>query len=371
MESGTIVRWLKAPGQQVDKDEPLAEIESEKVVNELAAPAAGVLAEILVAAEEQAPVGALLAVIAEPLDDEKAVEQVKAREPRAAPQSKTTEDRTASTSGATASTPGATGSGKGPSISPAARRLAVENGLDWQTVSGTGPGGRIVTEDVKKALEKGEDGAAPLSPLRQAIAARTLESIKAPQAGLYREIDVTSAIENKGELSFTALIAFVAARTLALVPVLNARWEGDRLRASSEINIGIVLAIPEGIVVPVIRDAAHKSAADMDQEWKHLVEAAGAGALTREQVTGGTFTISNAGPLGIDFFQPLINPPEVAVLGIGAARKRPVVAGSELVIRTTAHFCMAADHRAVDAEPVAEFLKRLGETLAGTAANSR
>ncbi len=190
------------------------------------------------------------------------------------------------------------------SISPAVRKIAVENDIDWHSLSGTGPGGRIVADDVRKAMQSGVDRGAPLSAVRQAIAARTLESIKAPQAALCREIDVTAAIENRGEISLTTLIASAAARVLELVPVLNARWEGERLCVCDRVNIGIVLAIPGGIIVPVIHDATHKSPVDMDLEWKRLVKAAGEGALTREQVNGGTFTVSNAGPLGIDFFSP-------------------------------------------------------------------
>ena len=352
MESGTVVSWLKREGEPVEKDEPLAEIESEKVVNELPAPATGVLHRIEVAADEEAAVGSLLAIIAEPGDNDESVQRVAddhapSEEGRADPPAR---------AGRVAST-------------PAARRLARDRGVEWRELAGTGPGGRIVLADVQGALRSplrttGEVSA--LTPLRRAIAERTLRSIQAPQAALCREIDLTDlvAARDAADLPFTACLVKLVALALDDVPQLSAHFVHDAVHTPTEIGIGVVVPAPEGIAVPVIHGAEKITVTEIADELRALSDRAATSTLRREDIEGSTFTLSNAGPLGIDIFQPLLNPPEVAALGVGTLRRRPWVLGDTIVARTTAHFCVATDHRVIDAAPVGKFLDCMESLLA-------
>jgi len=210
--------------------------------------------------------------------------------------------------------------------------------------------------------------------MRKAIARRTLQSIQAPQAALCREIDITPVLHFRRDLAaaewpqgkapaFTAIIVKAAALALEKTPILNARLEGDSLWLDDNVHMGVVVAVEEGVVVPVIREANRKPLLSIAIELDDLIRRARAGELTSAEMEGGTFTLSNAGSLGIDFFQALLYPPQVGALGVGRGRQRAVVVDGEIGVRTLAFFCVSSDHRVVDAEPISRFLDHVEALL--------
>jgi pyruvate/2-oxoglutarate dehydrogenase complex dihydrolipoamide acyltransferase (E2) component len=241
-----------------------------------------------------------------------------------------------------------------------------------------------VLEDVRRAVKAAQAAppptppsgqAIPLTLMRRTIARRTLESIQAPQAALCREIDITSVLDLRRQvgpalarqvgkpISLTAFFVKAVATVLAEVPILNARLENDSIWMSENAHVGVVVAVEGGIVVPVIGEANHKSVIEIATTMDDLVRRAREGRLTMDEIGGGTFTVSNAGPMGIDFFQALLNPPQVGALGIGRGRQRAVVVDGEIAVRTMAYFCLSSDHRVVDAEPIGQFLCQLDDLL--------
>ena len=366
MEEGILHAWLKKEGQEVAQGDGIAEVESDKAVNEIQAPASGIVARIVVQEGQTVPVGALLAVISEAGEGTEAVQALVQAEsgsrdgagiPAAA-------GEPAQALGKPAAVTGAPGPGR--RISPAARHLAEQNGVDWRKLSGSGPEGRVQIKDVQSALA----GTMPrgLSPLRLAIARKTTRSIAAPQAALCREIDLTRLLELRaqgGPASLTALLIGRIAAALRKVPVLNSRLLPEGQALSQAIHLGVVVSTEGGIMVPVIRDVQDKSPEQLHGILADFIRRAREKTLRPEEMEGGTFTLSNAGPLGIDIFQPLLNPPEVAILGIGQIRKRAMVVNENVEVRSTAFFCLATDHRVVDAEPAGEFLRCLDGLLAG------
>jgi len=365
MEEGILHAWLKKEGQEVAQGDGIAEVESDKAVNEIQAPASGIVARIVVQEGQTVPVGALLAVISEAGEGAEAVEALV----RAESGSRDGAGIPAA-AGEPARAPGKPAAsglpGPGRRISPAARHLAEQNGVDWRGLTGSGPDGRIQIKDVQSALT----GAIPrgLSPLRQAIARKTTRSIEAPQAALCREIDLTQLLELRAQgipVSLTALLIARIAAALQKVPVLNSRLLPEGHELSQEIHLGVVVSTEGGIMVPVLRDVQDKSPEQLHGVLADFIRRAREKTLRPEEMEGGTFTLSNAGPLGIDIFQPLLNPPEVAILGIGQIRKRAVVVNENIEVRSTAFFCLATDHRVVDAEPAGEFLRCLDGLLAG------
>ncbi|NOX62206.1 MAG: 2-oxo acid dehydrogenase subunit E2 [Chloroflexi bacterium] len=371
MEEGQIVEWLKKEGDEVAADEPILIVESEKVDNEVTAPASGVLRAIVVAEGESAAVGALLAVIAAPDEDETAIQAILAQaaqksspEPQPAPEP---------------TRPSPPPKPRRIAISPAAKRLAEDKGIDWRKLEGSGPRGRIERKDVMRAIKAAQSTASSgrrvrLSSMRKAIARRTLQSIQAPQAALCREIDITPALQFRRSLtapdwsadkppSFTAMLVKASALALEKAPILMARLEGESIWLNDDAHIGVVVAVEDGVVVPVVGEANRKSLQEIAAELDELTQRARAGRLTGEEMEGGTFTISNVGPLGIDFFQALLYPPQVAALGVGRGRERPQVVNGAVAIRTTAYFCVTSDHRVVDAAPIGRFLDRMDEIM--------
>jgi pyruvate dehydrogenase E2 component (dihydrolipoamide acetyltransferase) len=374
MEEGTLHAWKKKEGDAVSQGEPVAEAESEKAVNEVEAPASGVLARILVAEGVTVPVGGLLAVIRAVDEPEEAVQALLAAETRsAAPAAPGAPAASASRSQGIPPAPTSPGDEKRRLGSPAARHIAAEAGIDWRNLPGSGPGGRVQAKDVRGATP----GAMPrgLSPLRTAIARTTLLSIQAPQAALCREIDMTALLalraasrkDAKGKPpSLTALLVQQAAAALREVPVLNSRLLPQGHLLGTAIHMGIVVSTDGGIMIPVIRNVQELGLAGIDRAIADFVRRAGQKSIRPEETEGGTFTVSNAGPLGVDIFQPLLNPPQAAILGVGQIRSRAVVVDGRVAARQTAFFCLSTDHRVIDAEPAGEFLRLLERLIAGT-----
>ena len=373
MEEGKIVVWFKKEGEQVEKGEPLVEIETEKAAGDVEAPVAGTLVKAVAQPGETVPVGALLGVIL--ADGEDADAALKAAE----------EFRLEKSVLLTPDEPGQIPtrprSGRRGRISPAAKKFAEDHHLDWEGITGSGPNGRIMIQDVKSALTQSPEDltvsrqAIPLSPLRKAIARRTKKSIEAPQAALCREIDMTRLLEARRDgvfaphdstgrgVSLTAILIKAMSAILREIPILNALLVDDRIQLIPTINIGVVVEIKGGIAVPVIRDTQRKTVREMSTELSRITGEARENTLSERDLTEGTCTISNAGTHGIDLFQPLLNPPEVAALGIGRIREKPIVKEGIIKIGNQAFFCLSTDHRAADAGPAGKFLTRIDEIL--------
>lgn len=386
MIEGRILQWYKQEGDAVEADEPLAEIEAAKTTEDVVAPQAGVLERILVPAGTMVPVHQLLATLA-PVGGEKAGAQ-QAPSPRAVvttPTAPATAPRPATAAGA--ATAGGTGH-----VVPKARKLARELGVDLATVTGTGPGGRILPDDVLAVVGPpvagtpaagppvartgtaevpGEDGATiPLQGMRGTIAQRMHASLQAmAQLTLVTTADVTDLVTVRQGLdqehrpTYTDFIVRAAALALCDHPHLNATLEGDTIQLHSGVHIGIATAVEDGLVVPVVRDADQKSLQALADESARLVDKVRAGDFSIEDVSGSTFTVTSLGGQHIDAFTPIINPPEVAILGIGRIVEQPVRAGDGLAWRNVITLSLTIDHRAVDGAPGAAFLETVAELL--------
>jgi pyruvate dehydrogenase E2 component (dihydrolipoamide acetyltransferase) len=265
---------------------------------------------------------------------------------------------------------------------PMAKRLAREHGIDLREVRGTGPGGRVQESDVLAYLEQRRQApAAPEAPpaartvpfagMRRAIAERMTESLRTTaQVTITTEADVTGLVEfvdrlnGQLDISYTAVIVKAVAAALRRHPLLNSTLVGEEIRLLDEINIGVGVALEDGLIVPVVRNADRLTLGQIDRELKRLTAAARAGTLTVDEVTGSTFTISNLGMFGVDAFTPIINPPEAAILGVGRVVEKPAVYRGQLTIRCLMTLSLTFDHRIVDGAPAAAFLQTLAGMLA-------
>jgi pyruvate dehydrogenase E2 component (dihydrolipoamide acetyltransferase) len=348
MKEGTVGRWYKKEGDVVEKGEPLVEVFSEKATYDLEAPASGILRKILVQEGVDTAVNAPLAVITAP--DEAFSE---AEMPAEAPQT----------------VEGAEGRIL---ASPAAKRLAKEHGIDLFLVGGSGPEGRVVEEDVRRFIEEARGvipkvkETIPLTGFRKISAERVSASFKkAPHSTVMMEVDVSSAtaLHEKFQVSYTAIIVKAVAKALTEHAMLNSTLEKDRIRIFEDVNVGVAVATESGLVVPVIQDADKKSLKEIDVSIKELTEKAKLGKLAKEEVTGGTFTITNLGMYGVDFFTPIINPPEAAILGVGKITEKPAVTDGEIKTKAVMILSLSYDHRIVDGVPAAEFLRKIKQNL--------
>lgn len=421
MSEGKVVRWYKNAGDVVKKGEPLLEIETDKVNLDLEAESDGTLSNVVAKEGQMVPVGETLAQIL--AEGEKAAEKKPAAEAAAAPQKpapKATEDdpqRRATdkkdsikhTTGEyaeaieskgprrdRASVPAAAtnvvempASGDRQRSSPLARKMARELGVSLDQVQGSGPRGRIVAEDVKKA-QGGAAGASPafrsvaeaaapletkiipLSAMRRTIAKRLAESTgPIPHFYLTADYDVTNLLEVRrqyGEItgakvSVNDFIIRAVALALRQHPNINASWGDDAITQHGDIHVGVAVATPEGLITPVIRNADQKSVADIVTEVRALADKAKNRKLKPEEYQGSTFTISNLGAWGIEEFTAIINPPNAAILAVGAAEARPVAIERQVVVRDRMKVTLSCDHRLVDGATGADFLKTLRQLL--------
>lgn len=371
MEEGTILKWRKGEGEAVEKGEIILDIQTDKVEYEVESPDGGFLLKTLAGEGAVVPCGVDIAVIGREGEDASGFGG-------GAAQAETPE----ATGPGTPATPGAAPPAPAGRVfaSPAARRVARELGVDFRVLKGSGPGGRIVQADVRAAAAAGGPAAAtastPLSGMRKIIAERMLASwSQAPRITLHAEVDLTNLLAVREasrqawendlgvKVSINDLVIFYAARAARRCPAVNVRLNGDALERMRDVNVGVAVAVEDGLMVPVIRDADGKSIDAISREAKALAEAARAGALGLDALEGGTFTISNLGAYGVDHFSAIINHPESAILSVGAARERAVARDGEVVARTTAYLGVNADHRIVDGAPAAEFLATLKNML--------
>ena len=416
MKEGTVGRWYKEVGDEVKKGDVLYDVETDKLTNEVESRDNGILRAILVREGEKVPCMTGVGIIAGADEDISALlpgdvkaDAVKAEEVKQEP-----------------AKPEATAPPSGGSViaSPAAKKLAKEKGLDISKVTGTGPGGRITLDDVESfepekegsapktegtpkasptavrmaedlgvdlkeipsegrimkadvrtAFEQRETGASeetvPMNTMRKVIARRMSESWNTcPTVTFDLGVDITAIRELREKLkkeniqvSYTDILAFITARTLKEFPKVNSSIDGESILYKRYVNLGIAVALPDGLLVPVIRDADRKGLETISKELHVLAVDAKAGRLSPDDFSGGTFTITNLGMFGIERFSPIINLPEVAILGVNAIKDQVVVEDGNIVVRPIMNLSLTADHRVVDGAVAAEFLARLKKKL--------
>jgi len=378
MEAGTIVRWLKSEGDTVEKGEPLYELDTDKVTQEVEADAGGVLLKILAGEGEEIEVGKRIAVIGEegeevtadeepePTVQEKAEEPPKQPRPEPLPAERV-EEQPARADGRI-------------KASPLARRIARERSIDLASLTGTGPDGRIVAEDVERAAATptpayAPAGAAPLeaevvplTSLRKTIARRLTEAWAAPAFQISMSADMSRAQELHARLrdqgvSLTDILTKLAAIALLRHREVNAHFADDELRIFPSAHIGLAVATERGLIVPVQREVERKSLVQIAAERKEIVQRTREGKLAQEDLEGGTFTISNLGMYGVEIFTAVLNPPQAAILAVGAIEEKAVVDNGDFVARPLMAMTLTCDHRAVDGAKAAEFLRELKTLL--------
>jgi len=382
MEEGRLVEWKMAEGAKVSVGDVLAEVETDKAIMELVARVDGTLLKHLVPAGSTVPVADPVGIIGEPGEDISGGSEGGG--------SSEGSDISEGSGGGDVGE----GSGGGEAVdvavaaplpggrvkaSPLARRMAEEQGIDLSSVTGSGPGGRIVKRDLA-GVAHARPGAAPvtatggfedipLSLMRKTIAKRLVESIgPVPTFYLTVEIDMERTWDARealkllgpdGKVSFNDIIIKATALALKQHPECNAWWQGDAIRQWYEVHLGMAVAIDGGLITPVIRHADQKSLREISAEARILAEKARERKLMPEEYTGATFTVSNLGAFGIDHFTAIINPPEAGILAIGGITQRPVVVDGELVVRRRMPLTMSCDHRVIDGAMGAAFLQTL------------
>jgi pyruvate dehydrogenase E2 component (dihydrolipoamide acetyltransferase) len=372
-ETGKLISWLKKEGDVVVKGEPLLEIETDKAVMEIESPADGVLAGLTAHAGAEVPVGRTIAWIVRPGEapplDEVAVES----------------GRKITTAAAHASAPSPPllrpqDANWNPRISPKARRLASEHGVNLNDVRGTGPGGEILASDILAVAESKTVASAAssrsLSAISRLMAERTAESWKTvPHFFLTREVDAEALNEAKRNLSpeieksyavkltHTDLLVAVVARTLARHSRMNASWTGEGIRENPEVNVALAMAVDDGVVAPVIRNAGKTRLGEIAAQRHDLTERARSGKLRPADLADGTFTISNLGMFGVDAFTAIIIPPQAAILAVGAIADRVVAIDDRPTVRPMMTLTLSSDHRVVDGARSAEFMRDLAQSI--------
>lgn len=439
MTEGTVVKWLKKEGEPVKSGEKIAEVETDKAVMEMESFDAGVVAALVVGEGQKAAVGSLLAVIATGSENPAEVKQKVSSRSQAAPVSQpeaaaskkpalaaaASSSNFASASSGEIHEPdeighGATrqrqaafpplphpdNGGRRVRVSPLARRIAARQNIDLSTLSGSGPGGRIVKEDLVNAAApssrptappvrtapadvtappvftaapvqagNGEQQVIPLTKMRSAIA-RSLLASKQNIPHFYETIDVdvedlvnlrvklNELLEpEKIRLSIGDFISKAVATALLRHPAVNATFDGTEITRFGDVHLGMAVSIPDGLIVPVLRNIHLMGLKEIRQRSVDLVDRARAQRLKQDEMTGGTFTVSNLGTYGIREFAAIINPPQVGILAVAAAEKRAVVRGDQVVGRTMMSLTLSADHRVVDGATAAEFLRTLKTLL--------
>ncbi|MEM2123554.1 MAG: dihydrolipoamide acetyltransferase family protein [Candidatus Bathyarchaeia archaeon] len=367
MEEGTVTKWYKREGDQVREGEPIVQIVGEKLTYDVEAPISGRLLKIFRDENSNVPVGEAIAYIGEEgegpprVEAEEKAEPLKPRVMRESFEAKAEARVTAS---------------------PLAKRLARIHGIDLKTVKGTGPRGRILREDILKlvgeskavkAEERRLREVVPLVGVRRTVAERMTLSSRIPRITLMVEVDASGlyALQRYYEsledvkVSITHLVVKAVAKALKENPIMNSTLKGDRIEVFEDVNVGVAVATNQGLVVPVVKDAYNKSIGEIAEEVTILADKARRNLLSREDVSGGTFTVTNLGMFGVDAFTPLINPPECAILGVGRVAERPIVDEGRVAVKPTMQLCLSFDHRIVDGTPAAKFLQRIKEILEG------
>jgi pyruvate dehydrogenase E2 component (dihydrolipoamide acetyltransferase) len=409
MTEGVVAKWVKNDGDRVEKDEVVGVVMTKKITHNLTAPASGIL-RIVTRVKETRPVAATLAFITEPGEPVPEVEEVPAAAeaevavptPAAAPPPAKKEfvlaspaaRRVAKEKGIDLAQVTGTGADgmvtesdvlryaeeleKAPPVlaTSAAKKLAQEHGVNLAEVRGTGPGGRITEQDVLAFVEARARVPAPPARIipfvgmRQVIAENMVSSLQTmAQVTLHMEVDATELVKLREQLkadfdlTYTDLLVKAVATALKRHPGLNATLIGDEIHLLEPIHVGVAVALQDGLIVPVLRDADKRTLPEIAQETRRLAQGARDGSLAVDEVTGGTFTITNLGAYGVDGFTPIINPPEVAILGVGRIVEKPAIHEGQVTRRSLMELSLTIDHRIVDGAPGADFLRTVKQLL--------
>jgi pyruvate dehydrogenase E2 component (dihydrolipoamide acetyltransferase) len=395
MTKGMVARWLVQDGQHVEQGQPLVVVMSAKITQEIEAPASGTM-RLLAQQEETCPVGQAIGEIlgrGEPVREDHSGREEADRERPFAPTSSPAARRLARELGIDIAL--VPGPGRGGRITesdvqsfydaqastpdiqatPLARRMAQEEGLDLARIAGTGPAGRVTEDDVLRVLEekpKSRTQALPLTGIRQIIAERMLSSLHTTaQLTLTAKADVSALVELRDVLrkrwntpvSYTDLLVKATAAALGEHPLLNSRLDGQQIVFLEHIHIGVAVALDDGLIVPVVRHADKRDLVDIHLTVRDLSERARSGTLTMDEVTGGTFTLTNLGMYGIETFTPILNPPEAAILGVGRIGEELALRQGQVLSRSVMTLSLTIDHRIVDGAPGAAFLQTLIQFL--------
>jgi pyruvate dehydrogenase E2 component (dihydrolipoamide acetyltransferase) len=390
MEEGRVLKWVLQEGDAVESGDVVVEVETDKATMEVEAMGSGVLRKILVTENATVPTGTLLGIVAAQDEDISAILEesgtaVAAAGPGlaapapSAPAAAPTQD----------AAPSPAGDGGRLKASPLARRMAEDRGIRLEGLRGTGPGGRIIKRDIEAAASAGVPAPAAaaqidydipferveLSQLRKAIARNLTQSLgPIPHFFLTREIDMAEVLKLRGQLNealegsgvrigVNDIIVKTAAQALGQHPDVNVSFAGDHIRRFTRVDIGIAVAVPDGLITPVLRDAAGKGLRQISEESRELIARARDRKLAPEDYQGATFTISNLGMYGIDEFTAVINPPAATILAVGATQEKPVAVDGAVEIRPRLRVTLSCDHRAVDGAMGAEFLATFVEML--------
>ena len=426
MKEGKVARWLKGEGDPVEAGEPLFEVETDKITNSVEAPASGVLAKIIVPEGDVAPIQAVLAVIAAPGEAVDTAAPAGAAQPAAEPSAEGAPAAAEAPAAAPAgdgkfvpAMPAArklakelgvdlatvTGTGKGGKItakdvqatadapfaginaSPKAIEFARKQGVDLTGVTGTGEDGRITKADILRAMNPSasqpaaapraaQDTIVPMDGVRKLIADNMHASLQnAAQLTVFVELDVTAMVDLRAQLlernkrdkeyrlSYNDIISYAVCRALKRHPVMNSTLQEDGIHLHEHVNLGIAVSIDNGLIVPNVKEADTYGLEDLKGQVRDVAGRARKGGLNMDEISGGTFTISNVSMLGVDGFTPILNPPETGILGVGRVIEKPAVHNGEIAIRQMMTLSLTFNHMTTDGAPAMAFLRELGDML--------
>ncbi|UCD87796.1 MAG: 2-oxo acid dehydrogenase subunit E2, partial [Desulfobacterales bacterium] len=420
MKEGKITKWPKSEGDPIQRGEPFFEVETEQIPNVVEAVDSGVVFQIVISAGTTVPVGTIVAVIAEPGEQPERIEGIQAGEvieeappapgrPAPTPAEKPHEKkfvpatpaarRLAKELGVDLALVEGTGP-KGriteanvkrfheegppaPKVTPLASEMIRQAGLDITAIEGTGESGKITKEDVQRVLDlkKREEATLPVrsipfTGMRRSIAERMHASLhNTAQLTMFTEVDVTEMIrfrdivreeykkDDTVRISYNDIIILATSRALKHHPIMNSTLVGDEILLHDSVHMGIAVALPEGLIVPVLRDADKKGLLEIASGARELASKALEGTLTVDEVTGGTFTISNMSIFQVDGVTPILKPPETGILGVGRVKEKPTVYNGEIAIRSVMFLNLTFDHQVVDGAPASEFLQTVARYL--------
>lgn len=366
LTEGEVAHWLKKAGDHVEAGETIAEIEEAKITNVISSPVAGYVLQILVEEGVSVPVLTTLCLIGTQEELQVQTEQpINVTLPNTSPtvSQPTSLEANKERLGATVE------------VTPVARKLAKELNVDLTSITGSGPGGRITEADVRQAIEKvpaTQQTEIRMSGMREVVAKRMATSLRdSAQLTLTMQADVTDLLFQRNELnaglsgkvSITDVVVKAVALTLISHPRLNGWVDNEKISLQPEIHIGIAVALEEGLIAPVLKNVERKSLQEIAEETKLLAQKARDNTLGISEISGSTFTLTNLGMYGIDFFTPIINLPEIAILGVGAVKDTPFRKGNDTLWRECLPLSLTIDHRAVDGAPAAMFLRDLTDQL--------
>lgn len=364
MGEGTILKWYKKEGDSINIGEPLVEIEGDKLTYDVESTDSGRLLKIFRSENSSVPVGEVIAFIG--------------REGEQAPPPPSLRPEVLSS---TPRRPEAKNEARRRAVaSPLAKKLAQQYGIDLAQIDVPGTRDRITeavvrghieSETLRKIERRKIREVIPLVRVRKTIAEKMMVSSRIPRITLVVEADASQLLglakdhgsSEAAQVSPTHIIVKAVAAALKMHPIMNSTLEGDEIRIFEDVNVGVAVATDYGLVVPVVKDAYGKPIAEVAKEVRSLAEKARMNSLTKEDVEGGTFTITNLGMSGANIFTPLINPPECGILGIGSIIDRPVAVNGKISVKPTISLCLSFDHRIVDGTPAAKFLETLKQTL--------